>query len=529
VKDETLTGRQLDEYHLEKLLGQGGMARIYRATDVRLKRKAAVKVIDPPLRGDPEYARRFGLEAQAVARLSHPNIVPIYRFGETDGLLYMAMEYVDGTDFGRLLDQFSSRGRLLDHPRIMQVLTATAQALDYAHSKQVIHRDVKPWNILISRENRILLTDFGLALLAEMGTRGEIFGSPHYISPEQAVSSAGAVPNSDQYALGVMLFQCFTGHLPFESDDPMAVAMAHVQQPPPAPGTLNPELPPALDSVILRALDKDPDRRYPSCVELMQAVERALRETLELAEETRPAPPTRLRADPAITQVGRAVSSRSFFDDRGWLLAGLIGVSLIALLGFFMSQLGEPPAAAQSAITPFEDSATHTGSVTITLTPESTQTELPAVITAIPASTLADVLPSATPSETPVPPSATPQGIWYTLQLIRTGGDSLYVINQSGIPFPLRTLTLGSGNGAVQGSEWGIDGLVDGGCVSVWKSGGSHSPMPSGIDCVEAGRLERKKKEQFWSKTFDVLFDGQKIDTCLTDQEECSIRILAAP
>jgi serine/threonine protein kinase len=205
-----LIGRQLANYRIERLIGSGGMAQVYYGWDVKLERPVAIKVIDARYRDDPAYAERFVREARAVATWRHENIVQIYYADDEDGLYYFAMEYIDGMDLGRLLAQYADDGEWMAYEDVLLVGRAVASALDYAHQKGVIHRDVKPSNVMVTSKGRVALTDFGLAMDVYRGTLGEAFGSPHYISPEQARSSANAVPQSDLYSLGVMLYEMLT-------------------------------------------------------------------------------------------------------------------------------------------------------------------------------------------------------------------------------------------------------------------------------------------------------------------------------
>lgn len=275
VIEDDLLYQQLDEYRLEALLGRGGMARVYRSFDVRLKRWAAVKVIDGPFRADPDYMARFEREAQAVAQLKHPYIVGVYRYGEANGLLYIAMEYIEGASLEAGLASYHQDHQLMPPAEASQIIRPICLALDYAHSQGVIHRDVKPSNIMLNSNDQPILTDFGLALL-DYQTRGEIFGTPHYIAPEQVMSSAGAVPQSDLYSMGVVLYEIFTGSLPFEAAHPYDVAMLHLTEPPPPPRQIKPDLRPELEAVILKALAKEPADRYPNGAALANALDQAL-------------------------------------------------------------------------------------------------------------------------------------------------------------------------------------------------------------------------------------------------------------
>lgn len=275
--NDSLLNQQLDEYHLDTLLGQGGMARVYRGTDTRLKRYVAIKVIDTPLRRDPDYVMRFEREAQTIAQLDHPHVVRIYRYGEAKGVLYMVMQYIEGHDLGSILADYRSRQTLIEPDKVNQIIQQVCLALDYAHERGVIHRDIKPANIMLDQQGQTILTDFGLALLTEAGTRGEIFGSPHYIAPEQAISSAGVVPQTDLYAIGIILYEIFTGELPFDAENPLDLAMQHMSEQPRPPRELRPEITPALEAVILKAMAKEPAKRYQSGAELADALDQALK------------------------------------------------------------------------------------------------------------------------------------------------------------------------------------------------------------------------------------------------------------
>ncbi|MBN2305125.1 MAG: protein kinase [Anaerolineae bacterium] len=277
MTQDKLIGKQLDEYRLLALLGRGGMARVYLAEDVRLKRKVAMKVIDPPFRTDSEYMMRFEREAQAVARLEHPHIVRLYRYGDVNGLLYMAMQYVDGPDLRGVLSAYRDSNELIEMAEAARVIREVCEALDYAHGQGVIHRDIKPSNILLGKDGCAYLADFGLVRMRGTGTQGKIFGSPHYIAPEQAISSASTSPQSDLYSVGVMLYQMFTGQLPFDAPNPTDVAMLHVTERPRPLTDLNSALSPAVERVVLKVLSKEPAARYSSGAKLVAALDQALK------------------------------------------------------------------------------------------------------------------------------------------------------------------------------------------------------------------------------------------------------------
>jgi serine/threonine protein kinase len=275
---DSLIGRRLGDYVIQELLGRGGMARVYRGYDERLQRYAAIKVISGDFNAadQAEYTERFRREARSIARLNHPNIVGIYQFGEIDSMYYMAQVFIEGRDLRHILKSYGERGVRMKIPEVMNIARGIATGLDYAHGRGVIHRDVKPSNIMIDSDDRPVLTDFGLALNAAEGTLGDTFGSAHYIAPEQAVSSARAVPQSDLYSLAICIYEMLTGKVPFDDPSAMSVALKHLNDPPPSPRMWNPELSPAVERVLLKALDKDPTRRYATGGLLVQALELAV-------------------------------------------------------------------------------------------------------------------------------------------------------------------------------------------------------------------------------------------------------------
>ncbi|MFI9405826.1 bifunctional serine/threonine-protein kinase/ABC transporter substrate-binding protein [Nocardia sp. NPDC052316] len=263
-------------YVIERRLGQGGMGSVYLARHPRLPRRIALKLLSTELHTNDEMRARFEREAELVARLDHPNIVAVYDRGVDDGVRWISMQYVDGIDAGAL------DPRTLEPQRAVDIVAETAKALDYAHAVGVLHRDVKPANILLARPTagqgeRVLLTDFGIARLrddAHQLTRTGMFAATlAYASPEQL--SAGTVDHrADQYALACTLFWLLSGTAPFAADNPAAIIAGHLHQPPPP--IRNPDLPPAMDAVLAKALAKRPAERFDSCSELAAAARRAL-------------------------------------------------------------------------------------------------------------------------------------------------------------------------------------------------------------------------------------------------------------
>jgi len=274
--DDQLIGSQLGGYRIDRVLGRGGMATVYYGWDVKLERPVAVKVIDVQYQADPAYAQRFLNEARSVAGWHHPNILQVYSAGDQAGLYYFAMEFVLGKDLAALLDQYRRQGQLLPLPEVMRIGRAVANGLDYAHERGIIHRDVKPANVMVAEDGRVVLMDFGLAMNVTQGTMGTVFGSPQYFAPEQARNSANAVPQSDVYSLGVMLYEMLTGRVPFDDPSPTALAMQHIGQEPPRPRLFNPALSAGVEAVLLKALAKDPQSRFQTGRSLMDALGQAL-------------------------------------------------------------------------------------------------------------------------------------------------------------------------------------------------------------------------------------------------------------
>jgi serine/threonine protein kinase len=236
----------------------------------------AIKVIDTRYRKDPAYTERFLKEARVMAKWRHENIVQVYYADDEAGLLYYVMELIDGQDLASLMAYYVDAGELMPIADILRVGRSVANALDYAHAQGVIHRDVKPSNVLVASDGRVALGDFGMALDVRDGSLGDVFGTPHYISPEQARRSADAVPQSDLYSFGIILYEILTGAVPFNDPSPASVALQHITNKPPAPRSLNPDLPMEVEAVLLKALEKAPRDRYQTGAKLMDALEKAL-------------------------------------------------------------------------------------------------------------------------------------------------------------------------------------------------------------------------------------------------------------
>jgi predicted Ser/Thr protein kinase len=415
-----LTGRTLGNYQIVEELGRGGMAVVYRAYQPSLNRYVALKVLPPQLAFDPQFVERFVREARAAAGLRHPNIVVVHDVGEQEGLYYIVMEYLEGRTLKEVIEQ---EGRL-PPARVAHILEQVANALDYAHERGFIHRDVKPANIFVGEHDQVTLTDFGIAKAAseaEQLTRtGMLVGTPEYMSPEQA--EGGVVDyRTDLYALGIVLYQMLTGRVPFKGKTPHSTLYAVVNQPPPPPRQINPALPPAVEAVVLRALAKQPDQRFQRGAEMAGALQAALASRSPLVAAAPPPPRT-----PPPRPARRGAPAR-----RGppvmWIVAALAAVLVlvvgaVALLLAGGGGKGTPvPTLTQVSLwqTPttgvVEILPTSTPAVVATTapgdtpSPEPTDTPAPMDTSQPPTDTPTATETSSPPTDTPTPaPSFTP-------------------------------------------------------------------------------------------------------------------------
>jgi serine/threonine-protein kinase len=260
-----------DRYRLESRIATGGMGAVFAAVDERLGRRVALKLLRGDLARDPAFVERFRREARAVAALAHPNIAGIFDYGEQGGDHFIVMELAEGRDLARVLRE---QGRL-PPDRAVRIAEQICDALGHAHAAGVVHRDVKPANVIVGEQDLVKVTDFGIARVigdSSLTATGSVLGSAHYIAPEQA-NGAPAGPASDIYATGIVVYEMVTGSLPFTGDSPVGVAMRHVTDDVPPPSRLNPEVPPALDHVVARATARAPEDRFPSAAAMAAALQ----------------------------------------------------------------------------------------------------------------------------------------------------------------------------------------------------------------------------------------------------------------
>jgi hypothetical protein len=393
-----LVGKTLDSYRLVEQIGQGGMATVYRAIDSRTQQEVAVKVLSPTISSDKRFVRRFRREAGLLFRLRHPNIVPVTDYGEADGFVYLVMPLVQGETL---------HDRMIQKKVTLQELSKwvgqIADGLQFAHDQGVIHRDIKPANVMISRTGNALLTDFGLARLVEGSTSltgSMLMGTPAYVSPEQGKGQK-LDARSDQYALGVILYQIAAGRLPFEAETPMGTVLLHIQEPVPPIRIFNKEVSPALERVLAKALAKDPEDRFPSVAALNTAYQAALTGGAEAGRQATQVITGARREAPSRVMAPRRVGSRF-----GWAIIAALLVGVLALAA----------AVAWPALRG-------------TTTPASPATEASPPVTA----PVVAVAPSPSPVPTPIPTSVV-SPTCPALQLIgfrRSGAEATWTIDNA--------------------------------------------------------------------------------------------------
>jgi beta-lactam-binding protein with PASTA domain/predicted Ser/Thr protein kinase len=320
-----------DRYRLVQKIGSGGMADVWLAEDPHLQRHVALKILHRQFAQDREFVERFRLEAESAAGLQHPNIVSIYDRGEVNGTYYIAMQYVQGRSLKQLIDEGLSTQKAV--ALIRQVL----EAAGFAHRNGVVHRDLKPQNVLVDGDGKAIVTDFGIARAgaSEITRAGSVMGTPHYLSPEQA-QGFDVTAVSDLYSIGMVLFEALTGRVPFEADSAVAIAMKQVSEAPQRPSSINPKVSPALDAVVMRALEKEPGNRFQNADAFIAALDAAIQDpgggrgTAMFA----PLPPTVALPGDELSAEEEAARKR-----RRWIwIAVALAVLIGALIGFLATR-----------------------------------------------------------------------------------------------------------------------------------------------------------------------------------------------
>ena len=332
-----LIGQTLGPYRIIEQIGIGGMATVYKAYQPSMDRYVAIKVLPALVSRDPAFLKRFRREAKMVAKLEHKHILPVHDYGEQEGLTYLVMRYVEaGTLKGRL-----AAGQL-DLPAIYRIIAQVGAALDYAHRLGVIHRDVKPSNVLVDSQGDAYLTDFGLARIVEgseqLTKTGVGVGTPDYMAPEQG-QGLKIDHRSDIYSLGVMLYEMATGRVPYQAETPMAVVIKHISAPLPLPSSVKPDIPPQVERVILKAMAKDPDDRFQTVAEMVTALDAAVRVAQAEAPAAVGGPAVaKEAAPPSKGFLARAAAGVGEAMQTGWGRTVMwAAVGIVALLAFFLA------------------------------------------------------------------------------------------------------------------------------------------------------------------------------------------------
>lgn len=551
--NDPLIGKQLANFRVERLLGQGGMATVYFGQDIKLHRQVAIKVLDKRYRKHPAYASRFVAEARMMAKWRHENIIQIFYADDAQGMSYYVMDYVDGEDLSAILDSYHYQHKLMPQEDVLRIAKAVANALDYAHAQGVIHRDVKPSNILLSKDGRVLLGDFGMALEVRDGSQGNAFGTPHYISPEQARRSADALPQSDIYSLGVILYEMLTGKVPFDDSTSEEIALKHIAQAPMSPSKVNTSLSKEIENVLLKVLEKNAKNRYQSGAQLITALEEALQlkgSAKKLSLPPLPAGAPTIRRDDFETgqiikhkktvkespQPPTVIASNQGRKKNVWIYA-ILFLLLLTIGGFYFGN-------------------NRFGFFNILPTSTLNSTPLSLTSTPVPATeTLSPLQPSAT--FTIIPPSPTitftptlavptvlyPEGNLFTLFYNET---SFFMVNRS---FAKRTISGftferidENGNffkDKFEGYRWEnkrTKHLPRNYCVNITIYGDQDPPYlnPSeclyGITSTVQPRFDRPEGLTFWnqqegSKQFRVLWVGEEVARCEISAGVCDFYI----
>ncbi|MBS1679969.1 MAG: PASTA domain-containing protein [Actinobacteria bacterium] len=319
-------------YQVLAKLGGGGMADVWLAEDTHLQRRIALKVLHRRFAQDREFVMRFRREAEAAAGLQHPNVVGVFDRGEWEGTYYIAMQYVEGPTLKQLIDS----GITVE--QAVAVIRQVLQAAGYAHRQGIVHRDLKPQNVIVDPEGKAVVTDFGIARagVSEITQTGSVMGTPHYLSPEQA-QGFDVTAVSDLYSIGVMLYEALTGRVPFEGESAVAVAMKQVSQMPQRPSSIQPRVSPALDAVVMRALEKDPGQRFQSADAFIAALDQAMREPGGAGRGT-----TSFAALPPVVatpeEEGEDPEAKRKRRRNMWIIAALVAIIVGALIGIFASR-----------------------------------------------------------------------------------------------------------------------------------------------------------------------------------------------
>ncbi|MBL8130217.1 MAG: serine/threonine protein kinase [Anaerolineae bacterium] len=499
-----LIGRQLGDYTLVRLLATGGMSRIYEGVDKRLDRRAAVKVLDLDADSAESEAMkmRFTREARALAKLEHPHVIPIYQYGEQDGFFFIAMKLIEGTDLAQELKELKRQNVYMEPARALHILEQIAQALDAAHAAQIIHRDVKPSNILIDLNDRATLSDFGLVIQPSVdSTYGTAFGTPRYISPEQATDSSLAVTQSDIYSLGIIVYELLSGQTPFDGKSAMEIALSHINDAPPPPRSINALIPLEVERVVLKALAKDPARRYSSAVEFIAAVRKGYRDAGIVADDTTGL--GRTKALPPIPQGVRASQDQKRAARRrarGGIAAGVVLLTVLALAVILVNLIGSSPGGTVGA------------AATTAATADSITTALAVLLDD---SATAEAETAATvPSSMPMLWQETAAAI-----LLVYDDSALTLVNMSEVELAVTGVELAQGEAQIFSGERIPRGVLEAGACFRIRLQERQADLPDACALLQAEIAVRDASALFWRDAggaagFTLRIDGQSAAQC---------------
>ncbi len=398
-----LIGKTVGQYQIVEQIGQGGMATIFKAYQPSIDRYVAVKILPSQFAADPNFVKRFAHEAKSIAALEHPHILPVHDFGTEGKVNYMVMRYIKGGTLSDLM------GKPMPHKKLVEIVGNIARALDYAHQQGIIHRDIKPSNVLIDEHGEALLTDFGIAKIVEgsgstqLTAAGSILGTPAYMAPEQA-KSQNIDGRTDIYSLGVVLYELLTGRPPYQAETPFAIVLKHLNDPLPPPRTVDPNIPEALERVVLKAMAKDPDQRFETAGQMEQALHNALKE-IETGVSVPAGPPvSRPKTMHDAPPQTMAPPAKKGSSTGPLVIVGVIVVALlcvlggggVALFGLMSSSEENSATSTPGSISGTGGDTSSGGDETSTGGETSTGDESPATAT----STLAPAPPTATPTLT---------------------------------------------------------------------------------------------------------------------------------
>lgn len=568
-----LLNKQLGDYILEQKLTSGGMAHIYIGRDIKLDRLAAVKILTPDISGsDRTLSERFEREARAIAQLEHDNIVPIYQFGTDDGLYFLAMRYIKGNDLADEIRRLRNNGELLPMPRALYILGQIADALDYAHGRDIIHRDIKPSNVLLGENDKAVLSDFGLVLWQSVDkTMGTAFGTPRYISPEQATDSQKSVPQSDIYSLGVIVYEIATGEHLFTGSTPMEVALAHITDEPKPPRLINDKIPVGAEQEILKALSKEATNRHKTASQFINALKAyyppydprqapvAVSAPAEAKWDDKAAQSapdsnasilsgwtmssTATKAeypdplDDAPTPImGQGDGASSGNRNVIWIAGLVVMFVVIAGLGLLLSN-NNSGAGDVTATQGNDDDTSIALNITETDTPAlPTETTLAATDTPdqapsntpeppteaptlIATTALAAVSTNAGDNASPVPPSLTPTPQIRALRLHYTNND-FALLNAGNTPLDIEIVLDGINN--VDGERVTLNADLGIGACIVISNSEANTNLPQDVPCDTPAQRISRSQPLFWfandgdDTSFTITVDGETVQTCDT-------------